>query len=223
MNLTDLRNYVRDLTGVYSTDLLPNTLLDRWLQESYSELNRQEDWPWLTALATGTLSIGATTITLANSSGRIKEFTVTYPNGLLLQIPSRRGLIQTVEGDDEYFYDCNTSNNIVLSKAFGEQMTYKVNYIKTAPLISSVNPSATDIPSEYAGILAYRTAVKVLNSQADDTERAQFYLSEYASMLEDMSTDLIIDEDLGPIQIGGEILRVDGRTAGRVNLRFRSS
>lgn len=222
MNLTDLRTYVRDLTGIYSTDLLPNTLLDRWLQEAYSELNRQDEWPWVIAQSTGSLAIGATVITLANSSGRIKEFTVTYPNSLLIQIPSRRGLIQTVEGDDEYFYDCNSSNNIVLSKPFGELMTYNVNYIKTAPLISTTG-DATNIPSEYAGILAYRTASKVLNSQADDTNRAQFYLSEYASMLEDMRTDLIIDEDLGPIQIGGEILRVDGRTAGRTNLRYRSS
>ena len=223
MNLTDLRTYVRDLTGIYSTDLLPNALLDRWLQEAYSELNRQDEWPWILAQSTGSLAIGATVITLANSSGRIKEFTVTYPNSLLIQIPSRRGLIQTVEGDDEYFYDCNTSNNIVLSKPFGELMTYNVNYIKTAPLISAVNANATDIPTEYDGILAYRAASKVLNSQADDTNRAQFYLSEYASMLEDMRTDLIIDEDLGPIQIGGEILRIDGRTAGRTNLRYRSS
>jgi len=223
MNLTDLRTYVRDLTGVYSTDLLPNTLLDRWLQESYSELNRADEWPWVLAQSTGSLTIGATVITLATSSGRIREFTVTYPNSLLIQIPSRRGLIQTVEGDDEYFYDCNSSNNIVLSKPFGELMTYNVSYIKSAPLISAVNPNATDIPTEYDGILAYRTAVKVLNAQADDTNRAQFFLSEYASMLEDMRTDLIIDEDLGPIQIGGEILRVDGRTAGRTNLRYRSS
>lgn len=222
MTLADLRAYVRDLTGVYSTDLLPDALLNRWLQEAYSELNRQEDWPWLTDIVSGTLAIGATTITLANSSGRIKEFAVTYPNSLVLQIPSRRGLVQTVEGDDEYFYDCDNSGNIVLSKAFGETMTYKVSYIKSAPLLA-LSGTASAIPAEYAGILAYRAAVKVLFSQADDTNRANFYLSEYASMLEDMKTDLIIDEDLGPIQIGGEILRVDGRTAGRVNLRFRSS
>lgn len=222
MTLADLRAYVRDLTGVYSTDLLPDTLLDRWLQEAYSELNRAEDWPWLASIVSGTLSSTGTTITLSNSSGRILEFAVTYPNSLVLQIPSRRGLIQTVEGDDEYFYDCDNSGNIVLSKSFGEQMTYKVSYLLNAPLIQTVG-TATSIPSEFAGILAYRTAVKVLRSQADDTDRSDFYLQEYASLLEDMRTSLIIDDDLGPIQIGGEILRVDGRTAGRVNLRFRSS
>lgn len=222
MTLAELRAYVRDLTGVYSTDLLPDTLLDRWLKESYSELNRSEDWPWLTAIASGTLAIGQTIITLATPAGRVRELALTYPNSLVLQVPSRRGLIQTVDGDDEDFYDCNTAGNIVLSKAFGETMTYKANYIKTAPAIQ-VAGTATEIPSEYAGILAYRTAIKVLNSQADDTNRAGAYANEYASMLEDMRTDLIVDDDLGPIQIGGEILRIDGRTVGRVNLRYRSS
>jgi len=222
MTLVELRQYVRDLTGVYSTDLLSDALLDRWLKEAYSELNRADDWPWLTSIVTGTLAAGSTTITLTDSSGRIKEFAVTYPNSLLLQIPSRQSLIQTVMGDDQFSYETNSSGNIVVSKAFDENVTYKVNFIKNAPTISPTG-DATNIPSEYAGILAYRTAAKVLRSQADDTDRADFYLQEYASMLEDLRTQLIIDEDLGPIQIGGEILRVDGRTVGRVNLRYRSS
>ena len=222
MTLAELRQYVRDLTGVYSTDLLSDALLDRWLKEAYSELNRADDWPWLTSVASGTLATGATTIALTDSSGRIKEFTITYPNSLLIQIPSRQSLIQTVMGDDQFSYETNAAGNIVLSKAFGENVTYKVNFIKNAPTLQAAG-TASEIPSEYAGILAYRTAAKVLRSQADDTDRADFYLQEYASMLEDLRTQLIVDEDLGPIQIGGEILRVDGRTVGRVNLRYRSS
>jgi hypothetical protein len=222
MTLAELRTYVRDLTGVYSTDLLPDALLDRWLNESYSEINRANDWPWLTDIASGTLSSTGTTITLTNSSGRIKEVALTYPNSVLIQLPSRRALVQTVMGDDQYFYDCDSSGNIVISKAFGESMTYKVNFLKNAPVLQS-SGTASEIPSSFEGILAYRTAVKVLKSQADDSNRADYYLQEYATILEDMNTQLILDDDLGPIQIGGEILRVDGRTVGRVNLRYRSS
>lgn len=222
MTLAELRTYVRDLTGVYSTDLLSDSLLDRWLNESYSEINRADDWPWLTDIASGTLSSTGTTITLTNSSGRIKEVALTYPNSVLIQLPSRRALVQTVMGDDQYFYDCDASGNIVISKAFGESMTYKVNFLKNAPVLQS-SGTASEIPAAFEGILAYRTAVKVLRSQADDSGRADYYLQEYASILEDMNTQLITDDDLGPIQIGGEILRVDGRTVGRVNLRYRSS
>lgn len=222
MTLTELKNYVRDLTGVYSTDLLSDALLERWLAEAYSELNQSDDWPWMVLEASGTLTAGATTITLATSAGRVKELAVTYPNSVIEQVVPRRGLIQTVDGDDGYFYDLNSSGNIVLSKAFTENVTYKVVYIKTSPTLQSAG-KASEIPAEYEGILAYRTASKVLRSQADDTDRSDFYLQEYASMLADLVKQLITEDDLGPIQIGGEILRVDGRTIGRVNLRYRST
>lgn len=222
MTLAELRTYVRDLTGVYSTDLLPDTLLDRWLAESYSEFNRSDDWPWLAQISTGTLAIGGTTITLATSAGRVLELTVTYPNSVVEQVVSRKGLIQTVDGDDGLFYDVNSAGNIVLSKALTETVTYNVNYLKTAPTLQT-SGKASEIPDEFEGLLAYRTAAKVLRSQADDTDRAQFYLQELASMVSDLRTELITDDDLGPIQIGGEILRVDGRTIGRVNLRYRST
>ena len=71
MNLTTLRSYVRDLTGVYSTDLLSDALLDRWIQESYTEVNRADDWPWMVNIVTGTLAANVTTITLSSPSGKI--------------------------------------------------------------------------------------------------------------------------------------------------------
>jgi hypothetical protein len=222
MTLAELKTYVRDLTGVYSTDLLPDTLLERWLAEAYSELNQAEDWPWMVTFASGTLAAGQTVISLATSAGRVKELAVTYPNSVVEQIVTRKGLIQTVDGDDGFFYDINSSGNIVFSKAFDDNMTYKVTYIKASPTLQS-SGKASEIPAEYEGILAYRTAAKVLRSQADDTDRSTFYLQEYSSMLEDLVTQLVTDDDLGPIQIGGEILRVDGRTIGRVNLRYRST
>jgi len=220
MTLAELRTYVRDLTGVYSTDLLPDTLLNRWLQESYSELNRADDWPWLLAKQATVLTIGTTTVALANSAGRIREVVAVKPNHELIQIPSRLGLLQTVQGDDEIVYDISSTGNLIFSKAFKEEVTINVNYL-TAPALLSPTGDATSIPGEYEGIIAYRTAVKVLRQQADDSPRGDFYLQEYASMLEDLRTSLIIDDDLGPIQIGGEILRTDGRTVGRVNLRYR--
>lgn len=55
LNLAALRLYVRDLTGVYATDLVPDTLLDRWINEALFELARLEKWPWVAAqLTTGT-------------------------------------------------------------------------------------------------------------------------------------------------------------------------
>jgi hypothetical protein len=56
MNVTAINLYVRDLTGVYSTDVISDTLLNRWINESYRELARLQTWPWLpvTDLSAGT-------------------------------------------------------------------------------------------------------------------------------------------------------------------------
>jgi hypothetical protein len=42
-----LINYVRQLTGVFSKDILTDDLLLFWMNEAYSELARLFDWPWL--------------------------------------------------------------------------------------------------------------------------------------------------------------------------------
>jgi hypothetical protein len=56
MNLSAINLYVRDLTGVYSTDVISDALLNRWINESYRELARLQNWPWLpiSELTTGT-------------------------------------------------------------------------------------------------------------------------------------------------------------------------
>lgn len=56
MNLSAINAYARDLTGVFSTDVVSDTLLNRWINESYRELARAQEWPWLpvTDLVSGT-------------------------------------------------------------------------------------------------------------------------------------------------------------------------
>ena len=48
--LSDLRTYVRDLTGIYSTDLIADALLNRWINEAYFELARLQKWSWAEGL-----------------------------------------------------------------------------------------------------------------------------------------------------------------------------
>lgn len=101
MNLSALRLYVRDLTGVYATDLVSDSLLDRWINEALFELYRTNKWSW-----------AATTL---------------------------------VTGTDTPNFD-----------------------------------------AQFHAILAYRTAVKVLATQADDTKRAEAYAAEYTGFLASM-------------------------------------
>lgn len=57
MNLGELRTRARDLTGVYSVDLVSDTLLTAWVNETYDKVARMYEWPWLgskVALTTST-------------------------------------------------------------------------------------------------------------------------------------------------------------------------
>ena len=102
LNLLQLRTYVRDLTGVYSTDIISDALLTRWINESYRELTNSQNWPW-------------------------------------------------------------------------------------APLvIDLVNDTDTVVVALIDTYLSYRTAVKVLNFEADDTTRAEQYGKEAASVYDQL-------------------------------------
>jgi hypothetical protein len=100
--LNDLRSYVRDLTGIYTTEIMSDDLLGRWINEAYFELGRSQKWSWA-------------------------------------------GLVTT--------------------------------------LVYNTSPA---FPAEFHAVLAYRTAAKVLDFEADDTKRAEFYTSEYDKLVSAM-------------------------------------
>jgi hypothetical protein len=81
--------------------------------------------------------------------------------------------------------------------------------------------TASSIGTDFEHILAYRAAIKVLNANADDTERGKAYIEEYLSLVDSMRRSYLIDDDLGSIQLGGEILRTDGNVIGRQSFNFR--
>lgn len=225
MTLSELRDYVRDLTGIYSTDLLPDSLLTRWLNESYYEFLSVEQWPWRVGGAGGTLAIGQTVIPLQQANGRVIEAIIKYGNGNIEQlIPLGDTLITDGDEVGTFYYTNYQTGELILAEPLEEQVEYEVLYMTELPEGGlNTNGKASLIPSTNEHLLAYRAAVKVLNTQADDSGRAAVYAQEYERMIEDLRTELIADHDLGPFQIGGAILRVDGRTDGRLNYRFRSS
>lgn len=60
--------------------------------------------------------------------------------------------------------------------------------------------SGTDVPvfvEEFHAVLAYRAAVKVLNFVSDDTPRAQGYMEEYSSLVQDMESYYLSGEATG--------------------------
>ena len=47
MNLSQIQARVRELTDVYSTDLISDDLLKAWVNEAYNEITVSQIWPWV--------------------------------------------------------------------------------------------------------------------------------------------------------------------------------
>ena len=114
-----LRDYVRELTGVYSVDVISDDTISQWINEAYSDLSRQQEWTW--------------------------------------------------------------SNN-------------------TSPAASLIDSTAPAFGAQYHPLLAYKVAAKVLDTQADDTQRSVKYLEEYKSIV-----DSLVQDDL-QIAITGNVV-----------------
>jgi hypothetical protein len=106
-----INDYIRQLTGVFSRDIITDDLILFWINEAYSELARLYEWPWL-------------------------------------------------------------------------------------PITPLAANQAPKFDADFATILAYRVAPRVLELEADDGPRAAAYTKEYERMLENMYKSLLRTQDI---------------------------
>jgi len=106
-----INDYIRQLTGVFSRDIISDELLLFWVNEAYFELSRLYEWPWL----------------------------------------------------------------------------------PISPLAANEAPK---FDADFATILAYRVAPRVLELEADDSPRGAAYAKEYERMLENMYKALLRTQDI---------------------------
>jgi hypothetical protein len=119
-----LMNYVRQLTGVFSTDIISDDLLLFWINEAYAELGRTYQWPWLPVVSMSPID---------------------RPN-----------------------FDC-----------------------------------------DFHTILSYRVAARVLDLEADESNRSAAYTREYETMLANLYNHYLRAQDVGaPTDMAGLVLLV---------------
>ena len=220
MNLAALRQHVRDLTGVFSTDVVSDTLITTWLNESYNEVARDRDWDWLESTYTVAMPAavnGIHTINLPNGTRRVLSAYIVGSNGDVEEMIGTSELDHVEPEDAQLKYDVNFSGVFRFAPEQESPKTIKVRYT-----IVNVNLATnTDVPAfaeQFHAILAYRAAVKVLQFLSDDTNRSDYYLSEYASLLSGMYSLYELDHDYRTFQIG-----VDGVDTRKYFPWFRPS
>lgn len=215
MNLSQIRDYVRSLTGIPSTDILSNADLNQFINEAYNEILREADWTFLRAITTLNLSNGTATYALPANvyEGQIASVSVLSNDTNRRQLRPR----------NQYTTDDSPGPLII-----GKPMEYSIyngniqffptpdtNEVITIRYFNVISPMTADgntpiFDSGYHNIIAYGAAIKVLYREGDDTERRKFYTEQFYRGLDQMKIQLLSERDRSIFRIGGR-RRIYGR------------
>lgn len=219
MNIIDLTTRVRQLTGVYSSDVVPQELIYGWINEAYAEVSRERDWDWLEitevqALPAWTVapqhSTGAHIVQLENGTRRIISAYLVSSGGEveeMIQVPTLNDIEPSASG---VRYDVNYTGEVRIAPEQDATKSVKIRYSRSnLVMLPYESGEFGEIPvgspvfaNEFHTILAYRAAINVLAFIADDTKRADFYASEYDRMLDGMVNMYELDHDYRSFQLG---------------------
>ena len=223
MTLTELAAYVRDLTGIYSVELVPDALLHRFLNESYQEVCAVTEWPFLRSTAAVTTVGGSTQVSLPSNVGRITRVLAASNNDrrraldLIDQVSfDELGGPLTVGTPAGYFHD-HANNVLHVYPVPDNPEPLTVRY-----LMDVTDLTASDQPvfaARFHSLLAYRSALKLLRIRNDGSERQEWMLDEYSNLLASMQDWYLISSDEG-VDTYGE--RATGGIPER-RLRFHPS
>ena len=205
MTLAELRSYVRDLTGVFSADVVTNAMIDRLINEAYNELANLRDWDWLEDSYQGTVPAftnGKHTITLSGGTRRIISAYLIVSEAVIEM--EEAPTLDTIERQqDKVKYDVNFAGQFTFAPEQDPTAEVKIRYSRANVALAS-DGSSPAFDGQFHNILAYRTAIKVLGFISDDSKRADFYAGEYSSLLEGMISLYELSHDYRSIQMGGD-------------------
>lgn len=289
MTLTELTTRVRNLTGIFSTDVVSDALIYDWLNEAYQEVARAKDWDWLeqeysaglspwstsftafsqtgntvsltvakghglvagqavtishsntsapyvsmvgkfnvagvvvgvgatdditftspvsdtvSSALSGTITAEDHRIALANGTRRVQEVFLVEPNGHVREVLQVPQIADVEPNDNRPVYDVSFSGVVKIApEQKNLPLTVKVRYLVANVNMNTASPTTSSpvFDSQFHVALAYRAAVKVLAFVSDDTNRSDFYMQEYAALLDGMVTLYELDHGTTTFQIG---------------------
>jgi hypothetical protein len=215
VNLQALRNFTRSLVSIASTDILSDADLNTFVNEAYSDILREADWPFNRNETTLTLVSGQAEYTLPAGITGVNIASVA----VLSNDTNRRQLRpRNRYSTDDSPGPLSTGNpleysvyrNTVLfnpTPEASEVVTFRY-FIQAPTLVSN-----TDLPvfdDGFHTVIAYGAAVRVLFREGDDTDRRAFYNQQFLRGVEQMKQYYLSERDRSIFRLGGR-RRVFGR------------
>lgn len=202
---SDLKRHVRMLTGVWD-NTISDTAIGNWLNDAYTELAQDKEWPWLEQTATTDFNVtaGATTQALPNGTRRVMG--VYFLGGNYDGVPDQWLAAPHLLDIEEYaprtVYDIADDGVLRWAPELSESGILRVQYVRNVTAMSSDSDQPL-FAARFRPILAYRAAMR-WESMNGDKNRVQTFQSEFESMLEQMVNEYLLDHDTNPLQLGSE-------------------
>lgn len=208
MNVRQLTDRIRRLTGIRMPDILSDDQILELINESYREVLALTDWPFLhrqqdvtvtsNQFDTGEVFRDVQAV-IATDGTRLRQTTI-----------SDMEMYDEQPDDEPFAYARLSDRKYRVWPDAADGTTLNVRGVYSPPEL--MDPY--DVPvfdDEFHIILAYSAASRALSEESDDSGRVEMYLREAAGVLDRMRMRYLTTKDRGIFKMGGKRRRRDPR------------
>lgn len=201
MNVAEMTDRVRRLTGIRMPDILSDDQILQLLNEAYNEVMALTDWPFLhveeTVTTTGSLFDTHNVIrdvqAVINGEGTRLRQTTLSDMDLYIEQPDDLAFAYARVSDRRY--------RVWPDSPDGTSLTIR-GVKNPAQLLSPYDEPVFD--TEFHVILPYSASSRALAEESDDSPRAQMYMTEAAGILDRMRLRYLTTKDTATFKMGGK-------------------
>lgn len=205
MNLSDIRDRVRALTGIRLDTLRSNDQIDAVINESYHEVINLSSWPFLVSSQTASVVSGQETFQTPTGFSEVTSVYFEESSGAKTRLQQTTvEELDTMEdqGGLPFFYARRNENTFELWPTPDVALTFNIRG-KLAVNNLSADSSEPVFAEQFHPILAYRSASKILAEEADESNRSELYQNEAGAIFARMQQFYTRSPDKGLFVMGG--------------------
>jgi hypothetical protein len=204
-NLTQMARLVRDITGIYDTDMVTDAMIKIYLNNAYSELARMRDWDWLETsidVAMPAWTSDVHTINLASGTRKVLEAYIVDDSGYVEDMVGVPSLLDVEDTDGLVKYDVTADGVFKFKPEQDSSYSVRVRYLQGWATLG--DSDAPLFAAQFRMILVYRAAISVLGQAVPDDPRVEVFDNEYGVLLDGMVKHYELDHDTRTLQFNSE-------------------
>lgn len=202
MNLSEIRDRVRSLTGIRLESLRSDDSIDAVANEAYQEVINLESWPFLIDEATASVQAGDTSF--ESPVGFAEVNSLSYSDSFSVQSRMRQTTLDELDRLDQ----SSTGSPQLYARVDGRAFRFwptpeePVEFLLRGKLEVENLTSDSSQPifaPQFHPVIAYRAASRILGEEGDDSGRSEFYQLEANTFFLRMQQFYIRSNDRGII------------------------